>query len=52
MFVVLFGGERLGGRWEYALPVFLLVVLALALLYRWLTLRRERNGPRSGESLT
>ena len=52
MLVALVGGERLGGRWVYAFPVYLLVVLALGLMYRRRKRRREQNGSRSGESLT
>jgi hypothetical protein len=47
MAVALVGGEKLGGRWVYVFPVYLLVALALGLLYRRQKLGRE-NGPRSG----
>jgi hypothetical protein len=39
-----------GGRWTSVFPAFLVLALAGALLYR--RLRRERDGPRSGERLT
>jgi hypothetical protein len=41
MSVVLVGGFALGGRWEYAFPVYILAVLVAGLLYT--QLRRERH---------
>jgi hypothetical protein len=41
LLLTLIGGEQLGGRWVYAFPAYLLVVLALGLLYRRRKLRRE-----------
>jgi hypothetical protein len=50
MWVAVIGGFKLGGRWEYVFPVYILAVLVAGRLY--VRLRRERNGPRSGDRLT